>query len=380
MMIYLDYAATTPMSEEALETYIQATKTYFGNEQSLHDIGGSASSLLKVCRETFAEMIGGKEQGVFFTSGGSESNYLAIQSLLNARNEKHIITTPMEHASIRSYFQSLQSQGYTITEIPVDKSGLIHVADLEAAITENTVLASIQHGNSEIGTVQNIAEIGALLKKYNVLFHSDCVQTFGKLPIDVTAMKIDSLSVSAHKIYGPKGVGACYINPQTRWEQIFPGTSHEKGFRPGTVNVPGIAAFLTAAEHILKNQKKESFRFQELRSYFLKQLQTLPLEIEVEGHSTSCLPHIIGVTIKRIEGQYTMLECNRHGIAISTGSACQVGKQEPSKTMLAIGKTYEEAKQYVRFSFGHHTTKEQIDTTIHALHTIGNQFYRGVKS
>ncbi|KFN01436.1 beta-eliminating lyase family protein [Bacillus clarus] len=378
-MIYLDYAATTPMSEEAIETYTKAAKQYFGNEQSLHDIGGSASSLLQICRETFAEMIGGKEQGVFFTSGGSESNYLAIQSLLHARNGKHIITTPIEHASIRSYFQSLTKQGYTITEIPVDTNGLIHLADLEAALTEDTVLASIQHGNSEIGTVQNIAEIGALLNKYNILFHTDCVQTFGKLSIDVIKMQIDSLSVSAHKIYGPKGVGACYINPQVRWGQIFPGTSHERGFRPGTVNVPGIAAFLTAAEHILKKQTEESVRFKQLRSYFLDQFQALPLEITVEGHSTACLPHIIGVTIKGIEGQYTMLECNRRGIAISTGSACQVGKQEPSKTMLAIGKTYEEAKQYVRFSFGQQTTKEQIDTTIHALHTIGNQFYRGVK-
>ena len=380
MMIYLDYAATTPMSVEALQTYTKAASQYFGNEQSLHDIGGTASSLLQVCRKTFADMIGGKEQGVFFTSGGSESNYLAIQSLLNAQNKKHIITTPMEHASIRSYFQSLKSKGYTITEIPVDKNGLICLVDLEAAITEDTVLASIQHGNSEIGTVQNITEIGALLKKYNVLFHTDCVQTFGKLPIHVFEMGVDSLSVSAHKIYGPKGVGACYINPQTRWEQVFPGTSHEKGFRPGTVNVPGIASFLTAAENILKTQWEESLRFKELRSYFLEQIQTLPLEITVEGHSTSCLPHIVGVTIKGIEGQYTMLECNRHGIAISTGSACQVGKQEPSKTMLAIGKTYEEAKQYVRFSFGQQTTKDQIDTTIHALHTIGNQFYRGVKS
>ena len=380
MMIYLDYAATTPMSAEALQTYTKAASQYFGNEQSLHDIGGTASSLLQVCRKTFAEMIGGKEQGIFFTSGGSESNYLAIQSLLNAQNKKHIITTPMEHASIRSYLQSLQSKGYTITEIPVDKNGLIRLIDLEASITEDTVLASIQHGNSEIGTVQNIAEIGALLKKYNVLFHSDCVQTFGKLPIHVFEMGIDSLSVSAHKIYGPKGVGACYINPQVRWAQIFPGISHERGFRPGTVNVPGIAAFLTAAENILKNQQEESLRFKGLRSYFLEQIRTLPLKIEVEGHSTSCLPHIIGVTIKGIEGQYTMLECNRRGIAISTGSACQVGKQEPSKTMLAIGKTYEEAKQYVRFSFGQQTTKDQIDTTIHALHTIGNQFYRGVKS
>ncbi|WIY63683.1 IscS subfamily cysteine desulfurase [Bacillus arachidis] len=379
MMIYLDYAATTPMSKEAIETYTKAAEQYFGNEQSLHDIGGTASSLLQVCRASLAQMIGGKEQGVFFTSGGSESNYLAIQSLLNTKSGKHILTTPMEHASIRSYFQFLAQQGYTITEIPVDSYGLIDLRALEEAITEDTVLASIQHGNSEIGTIQPISEIGEILKKRNILFHTDCVQTFGKLPIDVTAMQIDSLSISAHKIYGPKGVGACYINPQVRWEEVFPGTSHEKGFRPGTVNVPGIASFLTAAEHILDNHEEEQTRFRQLRSYFIEQLQPLPLEIQVEGHSTSCLPHIIGVTIKGIEGQYTMLECNRHGIAISTGSACQVGKQEPSKTMLAIGKTYEEAKQYVRFSFGRHTTKENIDTTIHALLTIGNQFYRGVK-
>ncbi|MBC6974630.1 IscS subfamily cysteine desulfurase [Bacillus sp. Xin] len=379
MMIYLDYAATTPMSKEVIDTYTKAAQQYFGNEQSLHDIGGSASSLLQVCRASLAQMIRGKEQGVFFTSGGSESNYLAIQSLLNAKSGKHILTTPMEHASIRSYFQSLTKQGYTITEIPVDSDGLINLEALEAAITDDTVLASIQHGNSEIGTVQPISKIGALLKKHNILFHTDCVQTFGKLPIDVTAMHIDSLSVSAHKIYGPKGVGACYINPQVRWGQVFPGTSHEKGFRPGTVNVPGIASFLTAAEYILDDREEERTRFEQLRSYFTEQLQAIPLEIQVEGHSTSCLPHIIGVTIKGIEGQYTMLECNRHGIAISTGSACQVGKQEPSKTMLAIGKTYEEAKQYVRFSFGRHTTKEHIDATIHALHTIGNQFYRGVK-
>ncbi|MEN1934934.1 IscS subfamily cysteine desulfurase [Paenibacillus sp. 102] len=378
-MIYLDYAATTPMSKEAIDTYTKAAQQYFGNEQSLHDIGGTASSLLQACRTSFAQMIGGKEQGVFFTSCGSESNYLAIQSLLNTKSGKHILTTPMEHASIRSYFQSLTKQGYTITEIPVDSCGLINLEDLEAAITDNTVLASIQHGNSEIGTIQPIREIGALLRKHHILFHTDCVQTFGKLPIDVTAMQIDSLSVSAHKIYGPKGVGACYINPQVRWGQIFPGTSHEKGFRPGTVNVPGIASFLTAAELILDDREEERARFQRLRSYFIEQLQHLPMEIQVKGHSTACLPHIIGVTIKGIEGQYTMLECNRHGIAISTGSACQVGKQEPSKTMLAIGKTYEEAKQYVRFSFGRHTTKKQIDTTIHALHTIGNQFYRGVK-
>ena len=187
-------------------------------------------------------MIGGKEQGVFFTSGGSESNYLAIQSLLNARNKKHIITTPMEHASIRSYFQSLKSKGYTITEIPVDKSGLICLVDLEASITEDTVLASIQHGNSEIGTVQNITEIGAILKKYNVLFHTDCVQTFGKLPIHVLRWGL-IVFLFQHIKYTDKGVGACYINPQSRWEQVFPGTSHEKDFAQVQLTFPASHLF-----------------------------------------------------------------------------------------------------------------------------------------
>ncbi|WP_020059946.1 IscS subfamily cysteine desulfurase [Bacillus sp. 123MFChir2] len=377
-MIYMDYAATTPMSKKALETYTKAAECYFGNEQSLHDIGGTASSLLQSCRQTLATMIGGKEQGVFFTSGGSESNYLAIQSLLNTHSGTHIITTPIEHASIRNYFHILQKQGYEITEIPVDCFGMIQLDELERAITEQTVLASIQHGNSEIGTLQPITEIGAILKKHNVLFHTDCVQTFGKIPINVTKMNIDSLSVSAHKIYGPKGVGACYINPQVRFGHVFPGTSHEKGFRPGTVNVPGIASFIAATQHILKNQQVEVTRLQELRTSFIQQLQALSPEIQVEGHSTSCLPHIIGVTIKGIEGQYTMLECNRRGIAISTGSACQIGKQEPSKTMLAIGKEHDEAKQYVRFSFGQQTTTEHIDAAIHAITEVRNQFNRGV--
>ncbi|HDX9588977.1 TPA: IscS subfamily cysteine desulfurase [Bacillus pseudomycoides] len=371
-MIYMDYAATTPMSKEALETYTKAAEHYFGNEQSLHDIGGTASSLLQSCRQTLATMIGGKEQGVFFTSGGSESNYLAIQSLLNTQGGKHIITTPIEHASIRNYFRLLQKQGYEITEIPVDSFGMIQLDELERAITKQTALASIQHGNSEIGTLQPIAEIGAILKKHNVLFHTDCVQTFGKIPIHVEEMNIDSLSISAHKIYGPKGVGACYINPQVRFGEVFPGTSHERGFRPGTVNVPGIASFITAAQLILQNNQEKMGRLQEYRTYFIKQLQTLSLKIQIEGHSTSCLPHIIGVTIKGIEGQYTMLECNRRGIAISTGSACQIGKQVPSKTMLAIGKEYDEAKQYIRFSFGHQTTIEHIDATIHAIAEIRN--------
>lgn len=378
-MIYLDYAATTPMSDESMLTFQQASKQYFGNEQSLHDIGSSASVLLKTCKKTLANLLHAKEQGIYFTSGGSESNYLALHSLITAHQEKgkHIITTPIEHASIRNYFRELEKQGFAITYVPVDRFGVVDIEALEAAIQEDTILASIQHANSEIGTIQPLRKIGRLLKAHNVLFHTDCVQTFGKIPIQVEDMYIDSLSISAHKIYGPKGVGACYINPQVQWQPIFEGTSHEGGFRPGTVNVPGIAAFLTAAQAIIEEQEKEAKRLKELREFFVQGLQEIPHPIFIEGHPVSSLPNIVAVTIQGIEGQYTMLECNRSGIAISVGSACQIGKQEPSRTMLAIGKEPEEAKQYVRFSLGKYTTKQEIETTLQVLRTMIYQFFGG---
>ncbi|WP_416827469.1 IscS subfamily cysteine desulfurase [Ectobacillus polymachus] len=378
-MIYLDYAATTPMSDEALQTYQQAAVQYFGNEQSLHDVGTRASSLLQACRKKLATFINGRKEGIFFTSGGSESNMLALHSLLLAqkRKGKHIISTPIEHASIRNYFHELEKDGFSITYIPVDKYGLIDMKALENAIQHNTVLASIQHANSEIGTIQRLTEIGSLLKKHDILFHTDCVQTFGKIPIDVEAMNIDCLSISAHKIYGPKGVGACYMNPRVQWKSVWEGTSHENGFRPGTVNVPGIASFLTAAEIMINKQNEEANRLETLRQLFCDGLRNISHPISIEGHNTLRMPNIVGVTIEGIEGQYTMLECNRNGIAISVGSACHSHKQNPSQTMLAIGKSPETAKQYVRFSFGAHTTKDHIHITLEVIKKMIHQFSGG---
>ncbi|MBO9130492.1 IscS subfamily cysteine desulfurase [Bacillus sp. 165] len=379
-MIYLDYAATTPMSNEALQTYSEAAKHYFGNEQSLHDIGSTASSLLQTCKKAFAGMINGRQEGVYFTSGGSESNILALHSLLTAHKEKgnHIITTSFEHASIRNYFAELETQGFRITYLPVDCYGLLDCSELERAITDQTILASIQHGNSEIGTVQNLQKIGAILKEHNIIFHSDCVQTFGKISIDVQNMHIDSLSVSSHKLYGPKGVGACYISPNVKWKPAIEGTTHEGGFRPGTVNIPGIASFLTAAQHMMQSMDTEALRIKQLRRMLSEGLESLQHPIELVGHPEQCLPYIAGIIIKGIEGQYTMLECNRNGIAISTGSACQIGKQAPSKTMLAIGKSAEEAKQYVRLSFGKYTTEQDIQKVLTILQTMIVEYFKGV--
>lgn len=369
-MIYLDFAATTPMSEEALAVYTEVAKTYFGNSSSLHDIGSDAARLLSICRKQLAELINGEEKGIYFTSGGSESNILAVRSIIEAYRHKgnHLITTATEHASLYHLFQQLETEGYNVTYLPVDRFGRIDLAQLERAITKETIFASIHHANSEIGTVQPIADIGKILRKNGVIFHSDCVQTFGKIQVDVQAMGVDSLSISAHKIYGPKGVGAVYIDPRIKWTPCFLNATHESGFRPGTVNVPGIAAFVTAAQQLCSGLAEEKRRLEALRHYFLSQVNELP--ITIEGHPEAHLPNIIGFSVHGIEGQYTMLECNRYGFAISTGSACQVGKQAPSRTMIAIGKDTEEAKQFVRISLGKPTTKDQLAQFVAVLETI----------
>lgn len=371
-MIYLDYAATTPMCEEAIAAYAEAAAVYFGNESSLHDIGTKAKQLLTLCRRELAAMINGETEGVYFTSGGTEANMLAIRSLIAARRHKgnHLITTEIEHASLYHLFQQLETEGYAVTYLPVDRFGRIRLADLERAITPQTILASIQHANSEIGTIQPLADIGRLLRAHGILFHSDCVQTFAKIQLDVKAMAIDSVSISAHKVYGPKGVGAVYIDPHLHWKPVFPGTTHESGFRPGTVNVPGIAAFITAAKRLYGRMESEQTRLEQLRRRLLDAIAAKQLPVTVEGHPDCRLAHIIGLIVNGLDGQLVMLECNRAGIAISTGSACQVGLQAPSRTMIAVGKTSEEAKQFVRVSLGMATTEIEIDQLVSTLEQL----------
>jgi len=376
-MIYLDYAATTPMSEEALHIYTETAKTYYGNPSSLHDIGGAAARLLEICRKELASLLNADEKGIYFTSGGTESNVLAIRSLIEAHRHKgnHLITTTTEHASLYNLFQRLESEGYNVTYLPVDEFGSIDLQYLEKAITPHTILASIHHANSEIGTIQPIRDIGQILRRHNVLFHSDCVQTFGKIHVDVEEMMIDSLSISGHKIYGPKGVGAVYIHPRIKWEPYLPNTTHENGFRPGTVNLPGITSFVTAAQYIHANLRQEQIRLKELREQLIAFISDKQLSIAIEGHPNHVLPNIVGLRIHGIEGQYTMLECNRYGIAISTGSACQVGKQAPSRAMIATGKKEGEAKEFVRVSLGRLTTVHDIETFVTILERICKQFY-----
>jgi cysteine desulfurase len=372
MMIYLDYAATTPMSKEALDVYQQVAGSYYGNSSSLHDIGTTSSRLLETCREEFAKMISGKKEGVYFTSGGTESNYLAIRSLLkgNEHKGKHIITTQAEHSSIHTLCKNLEVEGYEVSWLPVDANGIISLCQLKSVLRDNTCLVSIHHANSETGIIQPLEAIGKLLKKKNILFHSDCVQTFGKIPIDANKLNLSSLSVSAHKIYGPKGVGALYIDPSVSWKSIYSGSSHESGMRPGTVNVPGIASFVTAAQMMEQSMTDLKEKYEMLRIYFIKQIQEAWLPIVLEGEHLRGLPHILGLRLQGIEGQHAMLECNRKQIAISTGSACQAGSQSPSRTMLATGKSADEAREFIRLSFGKETTLKDLELVVQALKEI----------
>ncbi|MCA1318772.1 IscS subfamily cysteine desulfurase [Bacillus tianshenii] len=376
-MIYLDYAATTPMSAESLEVFNHVNQHYFGNSSSLHDIGTSSQQLLETCRSEMAAMINGKKEGIYFTSGGSESNYLAIRSLLDGNREKgnHIITTRTEHSSIHHLIGQLEDAGYQVTFLEVDHNGLISLQQLKEEIREETCLVSIHHANSETGIIQPLEAVGKILQEKNILFHSDTVQTFGKIPIDVEKLRLSSLSISSHKIYGPKGVGALYIDPYLSWKSQYAGASHERGMRPGTVNVPGIAAFTAAAQTLHANMKTIREKHDRLRVAFFEKLKQHWLPIHIEAEQANTLPHIIGLRLKGLEGQYVMLECNRRQIAISTGSACQVGSQEPSRTMLATGKSAEEAREFIRISFGKDTSLKELDIAVTAFKEIVEETY-----
>ncbi|WP_332893078.1 IscS subfamily cysteine desulfurase [Lottiidibacillus patelloidae] len=379
-IIYLDYSATTPVSEKALEIFNTVSKEYFGNPQSLHDIGSNANRLLEVCRKELSSMIHGHPNGIYFTSGGTESNILAIRSLLKGSSpeKKHIITSKVEHSSILNTMEALANEGYHITYLPVNCDGEIELERLKKEIKPTTALVCLTHVNSEIGTIQPIKEIGAYLKMVDIPLHVDAVQSFGKVDVNVAEANVASLAISSHKIYGPKGVGACYVNPQIAWKPLLPNTNHEGGFRAGTVNVPGIAAFVTAAGEVIEAMPEEVKRYDLLRKLFIKTVADENKDIKIEEHPSKHkqLPTIIGLRLKGIEGQYVMLECNRQGIAISTGSACQVGLNTPSKTMLALGRSKEEANEFIRISLGRETTEEQIKKVAIVLSDIYDAYYK----
>ncbi|MDQ1001359.1 cysteine desulfurase [Neobacillus niacini] len=360
-MIYFDFAATTPLDPEAAEVFVQASTEFFGNSSSLHDFGGQSQDLLENCREELANLLGVNKKGLYFTSGGSEGNFLAIEALLSApkKNGKHIIAGMAEHSSIHGVLNRLE--GYSITYLPLNSSGLIDIEELKRAITPQTILVAVQHVNSEIGTIQPIEEIAGICREHDIHLHSDFVQSFGKIDLKKIAPLVSSFSFSGHKIYGPKGVGGVYVDPAISWSAFFPGGSHERGFRPGTVNVPAIASMTAAAQKLTSQLVQSCDRFLELRTILVQSLDPIKNFVHIyQAAPDSQLPSIIGLRISEIEGQWMMLECNRYGFAISTGSACQIGMQAPAKVTQALGLSPQEAKEFIRISFGKTTKREDV--------------------
>jgi cysteine desulfurase len=377
-MKYFDCAATVPMDEEALSAYVEISKMYFGNSESHHNIGISARDVLENGRSILAEQMGVEPKGLFFTSGGTESNLLAIISLARKAREigrgNHIITAESEHASVLSAVHFLEKEGFQITKLKMKKNGQISTEQVLENLRPDTILISIQHVNQEIGTLQPIQEISRLIDRKKVLFHTDCVQSFGKVDIREIIPYVDSISVASHKIGGPKGVGAVYIHPDCSYEPVFPLLSQEDGFRGGTINVPGIAAFaVAAAKTDPPSYWKECSR---KRKLFRSALPDFPYTI-YEAKQSVQLPSIIGMTMDGIEGQLVMLECNRLGFAISTGSACSEGKGEGAKTITAMREPDASAKQFFRISFSDQTPDFDIIELAKTLYEISRRFSPG---
>ncbi|MBF2555371.1 cysteine desulfurase [Listeria marthii] len=346
-MIYFDHAATTKMSEAALQVFMNASREFFANSESLHDAGTKAAALLEKCRGSFADILNVPVRGIIFTSGGTESNQIAIQTLLHTSEKKEVLVSPLEHASIWQQLGALEQAGECRVEIlPVDAFGQVSPAVLSKMISADTGLIIIQHVNSEIGTIQPIAELAHIAKQAGAYFHTDIVQSFGKLALELG--DVTSFSISAHKIYGPKGAGLLFINPDIPLQAALPDVHHEFGFRAGTVNVPAIAAFTTAAYDIMETREKEARRIAELKMAIC---ETLTARVKIEGGRNTS-PFILGLTLPNMQGQEALLALNEADIQISTTSACSLRDPAPSKTLIATGKPEEEASRFIRLSFG----------------------------
>ena len=363
--IYLDYHATTPVDPEVMTAMLPYFTEIFGNAASRnHEFGWTAEAAVEKARAQVATLIGASEKEIIFTSGATESNNLALLGAAQMYKDKgrHIITSPIEHKAILDTCHYLTTQGYELTILPVDKTGRVNPEDLKKAIRPDTIIVSIMFANNEIGTVNPIAEIGAICKQYGVIFHTDAVQGAGKLPIDVQKMGVDLLSLTAHKIYGPKGVGALYVRrkgPRVRLSPIVHGGGHERGMRSGTLNVPSIVGFGKACEIALRVMPEETARLRELRDLLFARLNEELDEIYLNGHATERLPNNLNVSFAFVEGESLMMGMKE--LAVSSGSACTSSSLEPSYVLKAIGVGEDLAHTSIRFGLGRFTTREEIE-------------------
>jgi cysteine desulfurase len=371
--IYMDHAATTPVDPEVVKAMLPYFTEQFGNASSFHSYGRDAKMAIESSRTKIAKVINAKEKEIIFTAGGTESDNLAIKGSVYSQLKKrklenaHIITSSIEHPAVTNTCKFLETQGHTVTYLPVDKNGFINPEELADKIKKETVLVTIMHANNEIGTIEPIEEIGKIAHENDIIFHTDAVQTFGKIPIDVDKMNIDLLAVSSHKIYGPKGIGALYVRKGIKLEPFVHGGGQEKGLRSSTENIPGIVGLGKAAELALDNLEPERARLTKLRDKIIEGTLGQIDQAYLNGHPTERLPHNAHFWFMAIEGESIILSLDEVGIAASTGSACSTAKLEPSYVLMAIGLKAFEAHGSLRLSLGKDNTEDDVDYLLEIL-------------
>ena len=373
MHIYLDYNATTPVDREVLDAMLPYFSGSFGNASSIHSTGQRGRAAVDAARESVAALLGAKPSEIVFTGGGTEADNLALFGVVApcAQPRRHLVTTPIEHHAVLNSAEALEKQGVDVTYVPAGRDGVLDPEEIHEAVRPETVLISVMLANNEIGTIQPIEEIGRIAAEEDIYFHCDAVQAAGKLPLDVNQLGVDLLSISAHKIYGPKGVGALYVRTGTELEPIFHGGHHERDRRPGTENVPGIVGLGKAAQLAIKNLASDAARLAALRDKFESALLSLP-GVRVNGNALHRhrVANTCNLTFDAVGGEALVIALDLQGIACSTGAACSSGAVAPSHVLTAIGLSPDQARSSLRFSLGRPTTAEEIDQAIAIIPTV----------
>ena len=370
--IYFDNAATTKLDDEVLKEMLPYLKDNYGNPSSIYKLGREARKAIEDSREKIAKVLNCKANEIYFTAGGSESDNTAIKGIAKANKKRgnHIITSKIEHPAVLETCKQLEKEGFEITYISVDEKGIVDLEELKKSIKPTTILITIMFANNEIGTIQPIEEIGKIAKENNIYFHTDSVQAVGSIKIDVQKLNIDSLSLSGHKFYGPKGVGALYVKTGIPFEKFISGGHQERNKRAGTENVAGIVGIGKAIELAYENLDEYNKKIKELRDYYVKQVEEKIPYIKINGDMEKRLPGNSNISFRFIEGEGLLLNLDLKGICASSGSACTSGSLEPSHVLLAIGLPHEIAHGSLRVSIGKYNTKEEIDYLIENLMEI----------
>lgn len=362
--IYLDHAATTPVHPEVVETFAAALNTIYGNPSSIHQLGRAARKALDDARKVLAQSIGAKPTEIIFTSGGTEANNTALFGVAQAMQSKgnHIITTNIEHHAVLNTCKQLEQLGFQLTILEVDENGQIHADQVRNALTDDTILVSIMYGNNEVGTIQPIAEIGALLNNHQAVFHTDAVQAYGVIPVQVDALGVDLLSVSAHKLNGPKGIGFLYARTNTAVTPLVFGGEQERKRRAGTENVPAIMAFQKAVEIAEQSMTEIAERYAQFEAHLVEKLQAHHVQLKINAENANRLPHITNMSFPGTDIESFLVNLDMAGIYVSSGSACTAGSLDPSHVLTAMyGKGAPELRNSVRFSYGYGLTIEEIE-------------------